>query len=344
MLQSIGSGHFLSQIIIAGRSFSVAVLRVLAAACCAVLVFAFVPARAETITVHAGKQDTASYAFARQFAEALALAGNGAYTLVVEESQGSVQNVMDVNRIDTDYVFIATPGVIAQAQRGDPPFDPNPHYGEVRALFPIPAQVLHWVVRADGKIRVFADLAGQPFVPGSKGSAGERVTSEVLQVLALDKTVRLIDADIAGAPAALKDKQIGGFALAGSIPAPAVVELAGAAPIRILGLPVAAIAKVRALDDNTAAMVIPKGTYKGVDYDVATIGLPSGAFTTIAMTNGLAYALTKAFWTQQAELAKKNPAWRMVAPSQLAALGVRVHPGALRYYNEARVPVPAELR
>jgi uncharacterized protein len=314
------------------------------AAACAVLLLAAIPARAETITVHAGKQDTLSYGYARQFAEALALAGNGAFTLVVEESQGSIQNVMDINRVESDYVFTATPGVIAQARHGDKPFDPDPHYAEIRSLFPIPAQLMHWVVRQDGKIHSFAELAGQSFIPGSKGSAGERVTTEALQAMELDKAVRLIDADASGAPAALKDSQIGGFALAASIPAPAVNDLANAAPIRLLGLPAAASVKIRKLDDNTAAMVIPKGTYKGIDYDVATIGLPSGAFTTIAMTNSLAYALTKAFWTQQAALAKKNPAWAMVAPSQLEALGVRVHAGALRYYNEAHIPIPANLR
>jgi uncharacterized protein len=310
----------------------------------AVLLLASVPAGAETITVHAGKQDTPSYAFARQLAEILALAGNGAFTLVMEESQGSIQNVMDVNRVDTDYIFTATPGVVAQARRGDKPFDPDQHYSEIRSLFPIPAQMMHWIVRRNGKIRTFTDLAGRSFIPGNKGSMGERVTSEALQVMGLDKAVRLIDADVADAAAVLKDKQIDGFALADSIPTPSVRALADATPIRLISLPAAALAKVRALDDNTTAMLIPKGTYKGVDYDVATIGLPSGVYTTIAMTNALAYKLTKAFWTQQAALAKKNPAWAMVASSQLEALGTRIHTGALRYYNEAHIRIPANLR
>jgi len=39
-----------------------------------------------TITVHAGKSDSPNYVLAKQFSEALALAGNGAYTLLVAES------------------------------------------------------------------------------------------------------------------------------------------------------------------------------------------------------------------------------------------------------------------
>src|ERR1700684_3181729 len=94
-------------------------------------------AKETTITVHAGKADSPNYALAKQFAEALALAGNGAFTLVVEESQGSVQNVMDSLKGDDNYIFTAAPGVIAQAQRGDKPFDSNSNYDQIRALFPI---------------------------------------------------------------------------------------------------------------------------------------------------------------------------------------------------------------
>ncbi len=47
-------------------------------------------AKETTITVHAGKSDSPNYTLAKQFAEALALAGNGAFSLVVDESQCSV--------------------------------------------------------------------------------------------------------------------------------------------------------------------------------------------------------------------------------------------------------------
>jgi TRAP transporter TAXI family solute receptor len=311
----------------------------------AALLFSFAAAAREaTITVHAGKADSANYALARQFAEALALAGNGAFTLVVEESQGSVQNVMDSIRLDGDYIFTANSATIAQARRGDKPFEKNAHYDEIRSLFPVPAQTFHWIVRQDSGIKTMANLAGQPFIPGSKGSLGEWVTDEVLQVLGIDKSVQLIDADISGAGAALKDKQVGGFTATGSFPMAAVSELASVLPIRILSLPQPAILRMHAVEDSTAAVVIPRGTYPGIDYDVTTLSVPAGAYTTISMTNATAYAITKAFWSQRFDLAKKHPAWAAVIPSRLTTLGARLHPGALRYYSEAGIKVPANLR
>jgi len=58
----------------------------------------------------------------------------------------------------------------------------------VRALFPIPFQTMHWVVRQDGDVKSLADLAGHPFVPGTRGSFGERQTASVLKLLGLDES------------------------------------------------------------------------------------------------------------------------------------------------------------
>ena len=297
-----------------------------------------------TITVHAGKSDSPNYALARQFSEALALAGNGAYTLVVAESQGSIQNVADIDTVAGNYLFTAAPSVIRQARRGDKPFTKNPHYDRIRALFPIPAQTIHWVVRRDGTIKDFAELGGQAFIPGTRGTLGERVTEEAFQALGIGKTVQLIDSDAAGALKALKDKQVGGFAIAGSFPIPSLVQLAKTTPIRLLNMSPSAIARIHASDDSMMAIVIPRGTYPGIERDVTTVGLPAGAYTTLSMSNATAYALTKAFWSQRLTLAKKNSAWSAILPSKLGSLGVQLHPGALRYYREAGVPVPASLR
>jgi TRAP transporter TAXI family solute receptor len=297
-----------------------------------------------TIIVHAGKAGSTNYALARQFAEALALAGNGALTLVVAESHGSVENVADIGKMRADYVFTAAPSVIRQARRGAKPFSRNPRYAGIRALFPIPAQTVHFVVRRDGKIKDFAGLAGQLFIPGVRGSLGERVSEETFHALGIAKSMQFIDSAAAGAPAALRARQIGGFAMVGSFPVPSLVELAKTTPIRLLSLPPAVIAKIHAADDSLLAVVIPRGTYPGTEREVMTLGLPAGAYTTLRMTNAMAYALTKAFWSQRSALARKHPAWSAVRPSALASLGVPLHPGALRYYRENGISVPPDLR
>jgi TRAP transporter TAXI family solute receptor len=322
------------------------VRRIFAAIFCAVLLAGFASARSAdvppSIIVHAGKADSLNHALALQFAEAVAQ-GNNALTVQVEESQGSVQNIIDATHRAGNYVFTASPSLIAQARRGDKPFEHNPRYAEIRALFPIPPLTEHWVVRADSGVKHFSDLAGKTLVPGAKGSFSERQTSSALHALGLDQRVQLIDIDPAGAQAALAAGQVTGIALAGTFPMPAVNELAKATPIRLLSLTKAELAKVLAADDSLVAETIPKGIYPGEDEDVATIALPAGAYTTTAMSDKLAYAITKAFWAQKYALGQRNPPWNAVSGSDLAKLGVRLHKGALRYYREAGVKVPKAL-
>ena len=319
--------------------------RVYAAAIGAVILLAGAPATAadKAIIVHAGKADSASHALALQFAEALA-EGNNALTIQVEESQGSVQNIIDTRSRGADYVFTASPSLIAQAKRGDKPFQRDKRYRNIRALFPLPPLTMHWVVRADAEIKDFADLAGQPFVPGAKGSFGERQTASMLHALGIEQRAELIDIDAAGAQAAFAGKQVAGLALAGPFPLPSVLDLAKTTPVRVLSLSPQELAKVLAADDSLVAQIIPKGTYPALDRDVTSIALPAGAYTTTQMSDATAYAIVKAFWSQKGALSRRDPPWDSVTPGSLPLLGVKLHKGALRYYREAGIKVPAALR
>jgi TRAP transporter TAXI family solute receptor len=135
-----------------------------------------------------------------------------------------------------------------------------------------------------------------------------------------------------------------GVALAGAFPLPPAMELAQATPIRLLSLSPTELAAILANDDSTRAQIIPKGTYPGVDYDVASIARPAGAYTTEKMSEATAYAITKAFWSGKEALAQRNPPWEAVTPAALAGLGAKLHRGAQRYYREAGITVPPELR
>ncbi len=297
-----------------------------------------------TVTVRAGKADSANYPLARQFSEALVLAGNGKFSLDVRESQGSVQNVMDAPKNSANTIFTASRSIIHLSHRGAKPFRKNPGYYDIRALFPIPFQTVHWVVRQDSGIQSIAELAGHSFVPGSKGSVSERLTASVLQVIGIEKKVQLLDIDVAAAPAAVMSNKVSGLALAGSFPIPMVNDIAKETSIRLLGLGQNEIAKILAADDNTVQQVIPKGTYPGVDEDVTTIAVPAGAYTTRRMSTATAYALTKAFWSQLPALTGRNLAWKAVTPAVIPALGIKLHAGALRYYDEAGIAVPKGMR
>jgi uncharacterized protein len=297
------------------------------------------------VVMHAGKATGTYYLLAQQLIGAIGSA-DGKLRLDLQESQGSVQNVIDAAHPQGggNLAFTAPPNIVAQARKGEKPFKRDPRYNDIRALFTIPYVTVHWVIRADSGITSFADLAGKPFVPGARGGVAERQTASVLGLLGLDGKVPLLDIDADSALPALRDGQVSGVALAGPYPLPAVAELAKAMPIRLLTLSPIEIARAMRSDDGVVATTIPKGTYPGVDEDVTTLAIPVGVYTTKAMSDATAYALTKAFWTRKTVLEKESPAWQATTPATLAALGAKLHPGALRYYKEAKMPIPAALR
>jgi TRAP transporter TAXI family solute receptor len=255
-----------------------------------------------------------------------------------------VQNVIDASRLEPAAAFTASPSLIQQARKGEKPFEPDPRYEEIRGLFTVPYVTVHWIVRADAAIRSVRDLAGSPFIPGTRGSVAERLTASVLKAMDIEDKVPMIDVDAATAIPALKEGKVAGIALAGAYPLPSIVDLANEMPIRLIGLGKDDLPKVLADDDSIAAVTIPKGTYPKVDESVTTIARPTGLYATSEMSEAVAYAITKAFWTTRAKLARQNPQWLATTPDTLSALGAKLHPGALRYYTEAGLPIPPLLR
>ena len=80
--------------------------------------------------------------------------------------------------------------------------------------------------------------------------------------------------------------------------------------------------------------MIPGGTYKGVAQDVRTISLLVGLYTKADLPDETAYAITKAFWENRATWEKAHPAMTLLKMDGVNAMVAKIHPGALRYYEE----------
>ena len=99
-------------------------------------------ASAETrITYKSAKTGSSYYQMGVELAEAMKAGTDGEVIVTVEESQGSVQNVMEVRARGGDYVFTTPPALVRLAQGGKAMFDGkgDPAFDTIRALFPIPS-------------------------------------------------------------------------------------------------------------------------------------------------------------------------------------------------------------
>lgn len=307
----------------------------------AILAATSVTAHAETrVTFKSAKTSSSYYQMSVQLAEAMKKGSDGEVIITVEESQGSVQNVMEAAKRSGNYVFTTPPVLVKLAQGGKAMFKDkgNPKFKEIRALFPIPSLTMHFVVRADSGITDFAGLEGKTILIG-KGSFGAKEGAKYLKLFGVEDKVKLAGAELNAAVAALKNKQIDGFVTAGSYPAPNVIEAAASTGISVISLSDDQIKKTK-----RTRLVIPAGTYSGVDKDTVTTSLPVVAHTTIEMNNDTAYLLTKTYWTQKENLGKDTAWWNGVTPKMLDNVYGKLHPGALKYYDEIKADVPAGLR
>lgn len=295
-------------------------------------------AGAETrVTYKSAKSTSSYYQMGVQIAEAMKAGSGGEVIVTVEESQGSVQNVMEVKRRGGDYVFTTPPVLVGLARAGKAMFKGkgDPAFDGIRALFPIPSLTMHFVARADSGIRGFADLEGRTVLIG-KGSFGAREGAKYLRLFGLEGRVRLAEVELSNAVPALKNGRIDAFVTAGSYPAPNVVEAAASTGVRVLSLTDEQVARTR-----RARLVIPAGTYAGQDADVVTTSLPVVAYATTRMADATAYRLARTFWERKAAMGAAAPWWNGVDRGLMANITGRIHPGAVRYYKEAGVPLTA---
>jgi uncharacterized protein len=302
------------------------------------LVAGWQPAQAETRVAYKSAKTTSSYyQMAVQIAEAMKTGSNGDIILTVEESQGSVQNVMEAVQRSGNYVFTTPPVLIKLAQKGKAMFagKENPKFSEIRALFPIPSLTMHFVVRNDSSIESFSDLEGKTMLIG-KGSFGAKEGAKYLRLFGLEGKVTLASIELDNAVPALKNKQIDGFVTAGSYPAPNVIEAAASTGVKVLSLNDAQIKQTK-----RTRLVIPAGTYAGVDQEIVTTSLPVVAHTTTSMSEDTAYQITKTYWSQKSGMGSNAAWWNGVSTDLLSNVYGKIHTGSLRYYNEIGVTIPA---
>lgn len=291
-----------------------------------------VTVQAETrVTYKSAKTTSSYYQMAVQIAEAMKAGSSGAVIVTVEESQGSVQNVKEAAVRPGNYVFTTPPVLVKLAQKGKAMFKgkTNPKYDDIRALFPIPSLTMHFVMSNKSGVSDFAGLDGKTVLIG-KGSFGAREGAKYLKLFGLEGKVTLADVELSNAVPALKNGQIDGFVTAGSYPAPNVIEAAASTGVKVLSLDDAQIKKTK-----RTKLVIPAGTYAGQNEAITTTSLPVVAYTTTNMDDETAYALTKTYWQQKEKMGQGAAWWNGVNKGLLSNITGKIHPGAIKYYQEA---------
>lgn len=254
-----------------------------------------------------------------------------------EVTAASVDNLKLIQLGKADIAFVLT-DTLDDAIAGRGPFAKMPVKARTLAvLYPNYTQV----ATVEGKgINRLADLRGRVVSTGSPGSGTEVIAFRVLRAAGIDpnKDIRRQGLTVNASVDALKDGKIDAFFWSGGLPTASLLDLASTVGIT---------AKLLSNDEVLPKLreqftpglyfrlVIPKGTYPGVNYDSGSVGVANALVVKDTMSDELAYELTKVLFDRQPDLAAIHPeAKKLTLDTAVHGSPAPFHPGAIRYYEE----------
>jgi TRAP transporter TAXI family solute receptor len=211
----------------------------------------------------------------------------------------------------------------------------------IASLYPETIQI---VARADSGVKSFKDVKGKKLIPGDRGSGTEVDTLNILTAHGLTyKDFAGVDwLGFSGASQRLQDKQADITFTTAGWPTAAITELAMSTNIVLVPIDEAMINKITKTHAFYSKVVIPKGTYKGMTADVATITTMAQWVVDEQVPEELVYNLTKALWEKGKDgqsgadvMAKVHAKGKDVQlKTALSGMAIPLHPGAAKYYRE----------
>ncbi len=201
-------------------------------------------------------------------------------------------------------------------------------------------QYFHMVGLADAGIKTVADAKGKALTTQQKGNTGEQMTRDVLKVYGLDygQMSKVNHSSYTDSVSQLKDGHAQVFTLITTVPASSVMDLASARDIRVMEVPDEKLKALQQINKGYDKRIIKAGSYPKQDKDVQTIGTWTHLVASCKMPADTVYKITKALATNVENLGNVVSAVKGLTVKDMATdVGVPYHPGALKYYKEAKV-------
>lgn len=255
----------------------------------------------------------------------------------VESTGGSIFNLnalasgeLDFGVAQSDWQYHAYKGSSKFSDRG-----PNP---DLRAVFSIHSEPFTVMARDDSDIDEFIDLPDKRVNIGNPGS-GQRGTMEVLmQAFDWDKRNFKLLAELKATEQAraLCDNKIDAMIYTVGHPNASIKEAATACEAHLVPVTGEIVDNLIATHPYYAAAVIPGGLYRGSDGDTPTFGVKATLVTSAQVEESVVYGLVKAVFDNLENFRQLHPAFRhLQAADMLKGNSAPLHPGAVKYYEEA---------
>lgn len=215
----------------------------------------------------------------------------------------------------------------------------------VRALYGFPGSSYHAITWADNGINEWKDAAGKRvYIGPPAGAANAQIISLAAAGGLEADSYEGIKAPWGAAAQAFQDGQFDVYVGSFPVGSQVVAELSLKRPIRILSIPMGTEPK-KGLGMEMS--VIPAGTYPDQANESDSASFLTLMFMGVneTMSDDLAYTMTKVYMESREEMGKNNRLLSHLASySPFVGVTAPLHPGAIKYYEEQGISVPADLK
>ncbi|MBI9104491.1 MAG: TAXI family TRAP transporter solute-binding subunit [Spirochaetales bacterium] len=260
--------------------------------------------------------------------------------VTVESTGGSVYNVNAIMNGDLEFGIVQSDRQF-QAIKGLADWEGNAQ-DKLRAVFSIHPESVSLLASDESGIYSIADLAGKTVNIGNPGSGQRGNAIDALNAVGLDWETDLKAEGLKAAEAAsmLQDGRIDAYFYTVGHPNGSFKEAtSGAKSCHFVPIEGADIEAMLGEFPYYAASIIPVSTaYPGASNpgDVASFGVKATLCTSADVSDDVVYAIVKEVFENFEEFKALHPAYSTITKeSMLAGLSAPLHPGALKYYEEA---------
>jgi TRAP transporter TAXI family solute receptor len=251
----------------------------------------------------------------------------------VQATKASVENLVLLQRGSGEIAFSLGDSLKA-AWDGDEEAGFKAKLDKLRVIGAIYPNYIQIVATAESGIKTLADLKGKSLSVGAPKSGTELNSRAILKAAGMDyKDIGKVEyLPFAESVDLMKNRQLTATLQSAGLGVASLKDLSNSVEINVVSVPKETVDKIGA---PFVATVIPANTYKGQDKDVPTAAVVNYLVTSTAVSDDLAYQMTKLIFDNLPELANSHAAGKEIKLEKAATDSpVPLHPGAARYYKE----------
>ena len=251
----------------------------------------------------------------------------------VQATKASVENLVLLQRGSGEIAF-ALGDSLKAAWEGDEEAGFKTKMDKLRTLGAIYPNYIQIVATADSGIKTLADLRGKSLSVGAPKSGTELNSRAILGAAGLSyKDIGKVEyLPFAESVDLMKNRQLNATLQSAGLGVASLKDLSTSTEITVVSVPREVVDKI---GPPFVSVMIPANTYAGQDKDVPTAAVVNYLVTSSAVSDDLAYQMTKLIFESLPELANSHSAGKEIKlESAAAGSPVPLHPGAIRYYKE----------